>query len=69
MCELKFILEDLMNLAVINPSDPYLRLEKGTYWTPYIETIVKAGIAVRHPEDSFRIRLVDFSVRDRSLAV
>ncbi|KAI8374115.1 centromere protein Cenp-K [Radiomyces spectabilis] len=59
-CELKFILEDLMNQVVMNPSNPYITLEPGTYWPPYIETLVKAGIALRHPEDSSKIRLADF---------
>ncbi|KAI9261531.1 centromere protein Cenp-K [Phascolomyces articulosus] len=61
-CELIFILEDLMNLTVLKPHDPYLKLEKGTYWSPYIETIIKAGVAVRDPKDSYKIRLVDFHV-------
>ncbi|KAI9493421.1 centromere protein Cenp-K [Zychaea mexicana] len=61
-CELAFLLEDLMNLAVLKPHDPYLTLIEGTYWSPYIETIIKAGIAVRDPENSSRIRLVDFRV-------
>ncbi|KAG0187082.1 hypothetical protein DFQ28_006902 [Apophysomyces sp. BC1034] len=58
--ELKYLLEDLMNLAVINPTNPYVQLESGMYWPPYVETLIKAGIAVRHPEDALRIRLVDY---------
>lgn len=49
-----------MNLAVIHPSNPYIQLEQGTYWPPYVETLIKAGIAVRHPDDALRIRLVDY---------
>ncbi|KAI8137353.1 centromere-associated protein K-domain-containing protein [Fennellomyces sp. T-0311] len=62
MCQMSYILEDLMNLTVIKPHDPYLVLVKGQYWSPYIETIIKAGIAVRHPDDVHKIRLVDFRV-------
>ncbi|CDS08017.1 hypothetical protein LRAMOSA01966 [Lichtheimia ramosa] len=60
MCELKFIVEDLMNLLVVQPDNPYMELEPGTYWTPYIETLIKAGIAKRHPEEPRKLRLVDF---------
>ncbi|KAI7880941.1 hypothetical protein K492DRAFT_207215 [Lichtheimia hyalospora FSU 10163] len=60
MCELKFIVEDLMNLLVVQPDNPYMRLEPGTFWTPYIDTLVKAGVAKRHPEDHHMLRLVDF---------
>lgn len=37
-----------------------MELEPGTYWTPYIETLIKAGIAKRHPEEPRKLRLVDF---------
>ncbi|ORX50440.1 hypothetical protein DM01DRAFT_1308140 [Hesseltinella vesiculosa] len=60
VCELKFILEDLMNRSVIDPSNPYIHLQPGTYWTPYIETLIKAGIAQRHPLEPDRLALVDF---------
>ncbi|KAI7848483.1 centromere protein Cenp-K [Circinella umbellata] len=61
-CELIFILEDLMNLAVLKQHDPYLQLISGTYWSPYIEVLIKARIAVRDPQNPSRIRLVDFRV-------
>lgn len=49
-----------MNLLVVQPDDPYMKLEPGTYWSPYIETLIKAGIAKRHPEEPKMLRLVDF---------
>ncbi|CAO3625038.1 unnamed protein product [Cunninghamella blakesleeana] len=62
LCELKYILEDLMNRAVVNPTNSYITLEKGTFWSPYIETLVKGGIAERDPNNYLRIRLSDFSL-------
>ncbi|KAI8073137.1 centromere-associated protein K-domain-containing protein [Gongronella butleri] len=59
-CELKYILEDLMNRAVMNPNNPYVQLEPGTFWTPYIETLIKAGVAERNPKDPLSLALVDF---------
>ncbi|KAI9314490.1 hypothetical protein BX666DRAFT_2029363 [Dichotomocladium elegans] len=59
-CEIKFIIEDLMNLQILNPENPYLTLQPGTFWSPYIETCVKAGIAIRHPKNPLKLRLVDF---------
>ncbi|KAG0031794.1 hypothetical protein BGZ81_000564 [Podila clonocystis] len=57
---LKNILEDIMNLSVSSPGDPYLVLERGNYYPPHIEQLINAGIAVRHPRDAQRLRLVDF---------
>ena len=51
-----------MNLAVLKQHDPYLQLISGTYWSPYIEILIKARIAVRDPQNPSRIRLVDFRV-------
>ncbi|KAF9336961.1 hypothetical protein BG006_006776 [Podila minutissima] len=58
--QLKTILEDIMNLSVSSPGDPYLVLERGSYYPPHIEQLINAGIAVRHPRDAQRLRLVDF---------
>ncbi|KFH72337.1 hypothetical protein MVEG_02628 [Podila verticillata NRRL 6337] len=58
--QLKNILEDIMNLSVSSPGDPYLVLERGSYYPPHIEQLINAGIAVRHPRDAQRLRLVDF---------
>ncbi|KAG0282226.1 hypothetical protein BGZ96_000720 [Linnemannia gamsii] len=58
--ELKQILEDIMNLSVSRPADPYLVLVPGEYHPPHVEQLINAGVAVRHPRDSQRLRLVDF---------
>ncbi|KAG0244579.1 hypothetical protein BGW41_007342 [Actinomortierella wolfii] len=57
---LKMILEDLMNLSVQNTVDPYLTLQPGEYYPPDVERLIVAGIAVRHPRDAQKLRLVDF---------
>ncbi|KAF9973842.1 hypothetical protein BGZ73_002872 [Actinomortierella ambigua] len=57
---LKIILEDLMNLSVQNTVDPYLSLRPGEYYPPDVERLIVAGIAVRHPRDAQKLRLVDF---------
>ncbi|CAO3586694.1 unnamed protein product [Absidia cylindrospora] len=62
LCQLKFILEDLMNRAVLDPSNPYIELQEGAYWSPYIETLVKGNIAERHPKNPRRLKLVDFRI-------
>ncbi|KAI9305909.1 centromere protein Cenp-K [Cunninghamella echinulata] len=62
LCELKYILEDLMNRAVVNPGNPYITLEKGTFWSPYIETLIKSGVAERDPNSYLRIKLADFNL-------
>ncbi|ORY91941.1 centromere-associated protein K-domain-containing protein [Syncephalastrum racemosum] len=62
LCDLKFLVEDLINAAVLAPENPYIDLVPGSYWPPYIETLVKANIAQRDPEDSLKIRLCDFRV-------
>ncbi|KAF9141624.1 hypothetical protein BGX30_004425 [Mortierella sp. GBA39] len=58
--DLKQVLEDIMNLSVSQPADPYLVLVPGEYYPPHIEQLINAGVAVRHPRDSQRLRLIDF---------
>ncbi|KAI1315093.1 hypothetical protein EDD11_001335 [Mortierella claussenii] len=58
--ELKHVLEDIMNLSVSQPADPYVVLVPGEYYPPHIEQLINAGIAVRHPRDAQKLRLVDF---------
>ncbi|CAG8574702.1 1007_t:CDS:2 [Cetraspora pellucida] len=57
---LKVLLEDLMNQSFINPSDPYLYIDTNKVWPPYVETLVRAGIARRHPLNTNKIALVEF---------
>ncbi|KAG0057688.1 hypothetical protein BGZ83_005627 [Gryganskiella cystojenkinii] len=58
--ELKHILEDIMNNAVSKPADPYVVLVPGEYYPPHVERLINAGIAVRHPRDAQKLRLIDF---------
>lgn len=60
-CELKELLEELMNQAVDSPDNPYIKLVPGTYWSPYIQTLVKGGVVKYHPTDSSFIRINDFT--------
>jgi hypothetical protein len=46
--------------ASYNTPGAYLRLEEGTYWPPYIETLIKAKIVVRHPNDATKLKLEDY---------
>ncbi|GJJ69953.1 centromere protein K [Entomortierella parvispora] len=58
--ELKHILEDIMNSSVSRPADPYIVLVPGEYYPPHVEQLINAGIAVRHPRDAQKLRLIDF---------
>ncbi|KAL4639966.1 centromere protein K [Arapaima gigas] len=53
------ILELLMNKTVETPHEPYVVIDE-TFWPPYIEMLLRYGIASRHPDDCFRIRLEAF---------
>lgn len=52
--------EDLMNISLIRPQEPYIRI-KESHWPPYIELLLRCGIAQRHPQDCNLIRLVAFN--------
>ncbi|XP_063310139.1 centromere protein K [Pelobates fuscus] len=53
------ILENLINKMMDSPHDPYIVVDQ-QYWPPYIELLLRYGIAQRHTEDSNRIRLEAF---------
>lgn len=53
------ILELLMNKSLKAPHDPYIDIDS-TFWPPYIEMLLRYGIAVRHQENNFKIRLEPF---------
>ncbi|CAG8439889.1 6857_t:CDS:10 [Diversispora eburnea] len=55
---LKTILEDLMNRAFSDA--PYIRVDIDRVWKPYVGTLIRAGIAQRHPNDANLIKLVEF---------
>lgn len=57
---LQKLTEDLMNIFYVRPHDPYIRI-KESHWPPYIELLLRCGIAKRHPQDCNLIRLVAFN--------
>lgn len=57
---LQQFIEDLMNMLYSKPHDPYIRIEDA-HWPPYIELLLRSGIAQRHPQDCNLIRLVAFN--------
>ncbi|KAJ1983782.1 hypothetical protein H4R34_001070 [Dimargaris verticillata] len=57
---LKDMLEDLMNLSVSHPDDPYYTLMPGKFWEPHVQLLLNAGIVVHHPNDAARIKLFEF---------
>ncbi|XP_049901208.1 centromere protein K [Epinephelus moara] len=59
LISLNEILELLMNQVLTTPHDPYVTLNN-TFWPPYIEMLLRYGIAVRHQENNFKIRLETF---------
>lgn len=48
-----------MNQALNTPHDPYITIDD-TFWPPYVEMLLRYGIAVRHQENNFKIRLETF---------
>lgn len=59
LISLNEILELLMNTTLETPHDPYISIDE-TFWPPYTEMLLRHGIAQRHPEDCFKIRLETF---------
>lgn len=59
LISLNEILEILMNKALNTPHDPYVVIDD-TFWPPYVEMLLRYGIAVRHHENNFKIRLETF---------
>ncbi|KAL8203811.1 UNVERIFIED_CONTAM: hypothetical protein K2H54_061406 [Gekko kuhli] len=53
------ILESLINKLINKPHDPYMTISN-SFWSPYIELLLRYGIALRHSEDPSRIRLENF---------
>ncbi|NXR16829.1 CENPK protein, partial [Cinclus mexicanus] len=56
---LKEILENLINKLITTPHEPYLTINE-SFWPPYIELLLRYGIALRHPQDPKRMRLQAF---------
>ncbi|TRY92313.1 hypothetical protein DNTS_029276 [Danionella cerebrum] len=59
LISLNDIVEKLINQTLTTPHDPYVTTD-ASYWPPYIEMLLRNGIAVRHPEDCNKIRLENF---------
>ncbi|XP_061475233.1 centromere protein K isoform X2 [Rhineura floridana] len=53
------VLESLIHKLINTPYDPYITIT-ASVWSPYIELLLRYGIALRHPEDPHRIRLENF---------
>ncbi|XP_066425196.1 centromere protein K isoform X3 [Molothrus aeneus] len=53
---LQEILEMLMNTLLTTPHEPYITINE-SFWPPYIELLLRYGMALRHPEDPNRMRL------------
>ncbi|KAM4875829.1 centromere protein K isoform 3-T4 [Thomomys bottae] len=53
------MLEILINRMFDVPHDPYVQID-ASFWPPYIELLLRNGIALRHPEDPKRIRMEAF---------
>ncbi|KAL1783556.1 centromere protein K [Sigmodon hispidus] len=53
------MVEMLINRMFDVPHDPYVKISD-SFWPPYIELLLRYGIALRHPEDPTRIRLEAF---------
>ncbi|XP_066553002.1 centromere protein K isoform X2 [Amia ocellicauda] len=53
------ILELLMNKMFETPHEPYVTIDE-SFWPPYIEMLLRHGIALRHPENCYKIRLEAF---------
>ncbi|XP_077027419.1 centromere protein K isoform X1 [Agelaius phoeniceus] len=53
---LQEILEMLINTLMTTPHEPYITINE-SFWPPYIELLLRYGMALRHPEDPNRMRL------------
>ncbi|CAN8220355.1 unnamed protein product [Coccothraustes coccothraustes] len=56
---LQEILEMLINTLMVTPHEPYVTIDE-SFWPPYIELLLRYGMALRHPEDPNRMRLQAF---------
>ncbi|KAI5629122.1 centromere protein K [Silurus asotus] len=59
LISLSEILEQLTNKTLETPHEPYVMIDD-SFWPPYIEMLLRNGIAIRHPEDCNKIRLEMF---------
>ncbi|NWU13663.1 CENPK protein, partial [Cephalopterus ornatus] len=59
LLSMKEILEVLINKLMATPHEPYVTVNE-SFWPPYIELLLRFGMALRHPEDPNRMRLQAF---------
>ncbi len=50
-----------MNLAITRSEDPYIQLGNN-HWNPYIELLIRSGIAVKHSKDGKKMKLIEFHI-------
>ncbi|NXK11936.1 CENPK protein, partial [Herpetotheres cachinnans] len=55
------VLEILIKQLLNTPHEPYVTISD-SFWPPYIELLLRCGIALRHPEDPNRMRLESFHI-------
>uniref|UniRef100_A0A8B9MZ38 Centromere protein K n=1 Tax=Accipiter nisus TaxID=211598 RepID=A0A8B9MZ38_9AVES len=53
------VFQILIQQLMSTPHDPYVTIND-SFWPPYIELLLRYGIALRHPEDPNRMRLEAF---------
>ncbi|KAM6991671.1 centromere protein K [Passerculus sandwichensis] len=53
---LQEFLEMLINTLMTTPHEPYITINQ-SFWSPYVELLLRYGVVLRHPEDPNRIRL------------
>uniref|UniRef100_A0A8C0AXE5 Centromere protein K n=1 Tax=Buteo japonicus TaxID=224669 RepID=A0A8C0AXE5_9AVES len=53
------VFQILIQKLMSTPHDPYVTIND-SFWPPYIELLLRYGIALRHPEDPNRMRLEAF---------
>lgn len=60
MKSLREIVQTLMNKAV-GSDDRFMKVTDDSIWPPFVELLIRSGIAEKHPTDSSLIRLSDLS--------
>uniref|UniRef100_A0A8C3R187 Centromere protein K n=1 Tax=Cyanoderma ruficeps TaxID=181631 RepID=A0A8C3R187_9PASS len=53
------VFQILINKLMTTPHEPYITISE-SFWPPYIELLLRYGIAMRHPEDPNRMCLQAF---------
>jgi centromere protein K len=53
---LRTLIENLVNQSLDEPRNPYVTLTND-HWPPYIELLVRCGVAQHHPDDDRKLRI------------